>query len=71
MFKGIEIYKGRSYAEKIAVLPSQVRRKIHYMVARGEHLTGNGNLYHSGGIVWGLDRVETFRTFCLNRTEAQ
>ena len=42
MFKGIEIYKGRSFAEKIAVMPSQVRAKIQYMVTRGEHLTVTG-----------------------------
>ena len=42
MFKGIEIYKGRSFAEKIAVMPSQVRAKIQYMVSRGEHLIVTG-----------------------------
>ena len=34
MFKGKEIYKGRSFAKKIAVMPSQVRAKIPYMVSR-------------------------------------
>ena len=28
MFKGIEVYKGRSLADKIAVMPSQVRGNI-------------------------------------------
>ena len=41
-FKGIEVYKGRSFAEKIAVLPGQVRKKIDYMMSRGEHLTITG-----------------------------
>ena len=39
MFKGIEVYKGRTFAEKSAVLPSQVRRKIEHMVERREHYT--------------------------------
>ena len=63
MFKGIEIYKGRTYAEKIAVLPSQVRRKIQYMVARGEHLTVNGAtiiLAELCGVLIGLRRSEHF-----------
>ena len=42
MFKGTEIYKERSFAEKIAVMPAQVRGKIQYMVSRGEHLTVTG-----------------------------
>ena len=42
MFKGIEIFKGRRYAVKVAVLTAQVRRKIQSMVARGEHLTVTG-----------------------------
>ena len=32
MLKGIEVYKGRSFADKIAVLPGQVRKKIDYMI---------------------------------------
>ena len=42
MFKGIEVYKGRIFAEKSAVLPSQVRKKVEYMVARKEHYTIDG-----------------------------
>ena len=59
MFKGIVINKGRSYAEKIAVLPSHVRRKIQYMVARGENLTVNGAtiiLAELCGVLIGLRR---------------
>ena len=42
MYKGIEVYKGRTYAEKTAILPKQVRKKVQYMMARGEHLTIDG-----------------------------
>ena len=42
MYKGIQVYKGRSLAEKSAVLPVQVRKKVEYMVARKEHLTITG-----------------------------
>ena len=28
MYKGIQVYKGKRLAEKVAILPSQVRRKI-------------------------------------------
>ena len=42
MYKGIRVYKGISLKEKSAVLPCQVRKKIQYMVSRGEHLHING-----------------------------
>ena len=42
MYKGIEVYKGRTIAEKGAVLPSQVRKKIQYMIHRQEHYTIDG-----------------------------
>ena len=42
MYKGIEVYKGRVFADKAAVLPSQVREKIEYMIKRKEHLTITG-----------------------------
>ena len=42
MYKGIQVYKGRALADKIAILPSQVRRKIQYMMDRGEHYTVDG-----------------------------
>ena len=42
MFKDIEVYKGRSFADKIAAMPTQVRRKIQYMIKRGAHLTVTG-----------------------------
>ena len=42
MFKGIEVYKGRVFADKSAVFPSQVRKKIEYMIERKEHITISG-----------------------------
>ena len=63
MFKGIEVYKGRSFAEKIAVLPGQVRKKIEYMVRRREHLTITGAsiiLAELCGVLLGLRRSKHF-----------
>ena len=63
MFKGIEVYKGRKFAEKIAVLPSQVRKKIKYMMSRGEHFTVSGAsiiLAELCGVLLGLRRSEHF-----------
>ena len=42
IFKGIRVYKGKTFAEKTAVLPRQVRRKIQHMMLNKEHLTING-----------------------------
>ena len=63
MFKGIEVYKGRIFADKIAVLPAQVREKIEFMVARGEHYTISGAsiiLAELCGVSLGLRRSEHF-----------
>ena len=32
MYRGILIYKGTTFADKVAVLPYQVRKKIQYMI---------------------------------------
>ena len=63
MYKGIEVYKGRIFADKIAVLPSQVREKIELMVARGDHYTVTGAsiiLAELCGVLLGLRRSEHF-----------
>ena len=63
MYKGIQVYKGRSFAEKVAVLPSQVCTKMQYMMDRGEHLTVNGAsiiLAELLGVLLGLRRSEHF-----------
>ena len=65
MYKGIEVYKGRSFAEKVAVLPSQVRAKMQYMMDRGEHLTVDGAtiiLAELLGVLLGLRRAEHLAT---------
>ena len=63
MYRGIQVYKGRTYAEKSAVLPSQVRKKVQYMMSRGEHLSVNGAsviLAELLGVLLGLRRSEHF-----------
>ena len=63
MYKGIEVYKGRTYADKATILPSQVKRKIQYMMERKEHLTINGAtiiLAELCGVLLGLRRSEHF-----------
>ena len=63
MFKGIRVYKGRTFAEKTAILPSQVRRKIQYMMKLREHITIDGAaiiLAELCGVLLGLRRSEHF-----------
>ena len=35
MYKGILVYKGTSFTEKVAILPTQIRKKIEYMRGLG------------------------------------
>ena len=42
MYKGIKVYKGTSLADKVAILPDQVRKNIEHMMNRKEHLTIDG-----------------------------
>ena len=61
MYKGIQVYKGTKLAEKSAILPSQVRKKMQYMMARGEHykITGASILLAElCGVLLGLRRSE-------------
>ena len=61
MYKGIEVYRGRTFAEKSAVVPAQVRKKIEYMLEHGEHLTITGAsiiLAELCGVLLGLRRSE-------------
>ena len=63
MYNGIRVYKGRTLVEKTAVLPSQVREKLQYMMARKEHFTINGAaiiLAELCGVLLGLRRSEHF-----------
>ena len=62
MYNGIRVYKGQSLAEKTAILPSQVREKMQYMMARDEHCTINGAsilLAELCGVLLGCDRART------------
>ena len=63
MHNGIRVYKGQTLAEKTAILPSQVRKKIQYMSQKGEHYTINGAsiiLAELCGVLLGLRRAEHF-----------
>ena len=65
MYNGIRVYKGQSLAEKTDILPSQVRKKMQYMMARGEHCTINGAsiiLAELCGVLLGLRRAEHLAT---------
>ena len=65
MYRGIRVYGGKSFAEKSAILPSQVRKKIELMVARKEHLTISGAsiiLAELCGVLLGLRRSEFLAT---------
>ena len=59
----MRVYKGRTFADKAAIMPGQVRRKVQYMMSRGEHLTINGAsiiLAELCGVLLGLRRPEHF-----------
>ena len=65
MYKGIEVYKGRTYAEKSAVLPSQVRKKVEHMVHNKEHLNVTGAsiiLAELCGVLLGMRRSKFLAT---------
>ena len=61
MYKGIQVYKGTKLAEKVAILPSQVRKKIIYMLGQRE----KGSIDYASliladicGVLLGLRRSE-------------
>ena len=57
------MYKGTTLAEKSAIFLIQVRKKIEYMMERGEHYTLNGAtiiLAELCGVLLGLRRAEFF-----------
>ena len=61
MYKGIKVYKGTVLADKTAILPRQVRKKIEFLMARKEHLTIDGAsiiLADLCGVLLGLRRSE-------------
>ena len=63
MLRGIRVYKGTKLADKVAISPTQVRKKIEYMMEKGEHLTVDGAsiiLAELCGVLLGLRRSEHF-----------
>lgn len=65
MYRGMQVYGGKAFAEKTAVLPTQVRKKIEYMVGQQEHLTITGAsiiLAELCGVLLGLRRSEFLAT---------
>ena len=61
MYKGIQVYKGTTLAEKTAILPGQVREKIEYLLKDGEPLTIDASsiiLADLCGVLLGLRRSE-------------
>ena len=65
MYKGIQVYKGTKLADKVAILPNQVRKKIELMMAKGDHLSISGAsviLAELFGVLLGLRRSEHFAT---------
>ena len=61
MFKGIQVYKGTRLADKVAILPSQVRKKIVYMMQQRDRGTidyASVILADICGVLLGLRRSE-------------
>ena len=65
MYKGISVYKGTSLAEKTAILPTQVRRKIEFIIKESKHLSIDSVsifLADICGVLLGLRRSEFLAT---------
>ena len=63
MYQGIRVYKGTTLAEKTAILPAQVRKKIEYIKAREQNWSFNSAsiiLAELCGVLLGLRRSEFF-----------
>ena len=61
MFKGIRVYKETTFREKSDILPSQLRKKIAFIIERGDHFTINAAsiiLADLCGVLIGLRRSE-------------
>ena len=39
MYKGILVYRGTSLAEKTAILPTKVRKKMEFIIKESRHLS--------------------------------
>ena len=65
MYKGILVYKGTSLAEKTTILPTQVRKKIEFIVRESRHLSIDSVsifLADICGVLLGLRRAEFLAT---------
>ena len=63
MYSGIKVFKGVTLIDKVAISPAQVRKKIEYMLDKGEHLSIDGAsiiLAELCGVLLGLRRSEHF-----------
>ena len=63
MFRGMRVYKGNTLAEKTAILPSQVRMKIEYIMAEEQGWSIDSAsiiLAELCGVLLGLRRAEFF-----------
>ena len=61
MYKGIQVYKGTTLAEKVAIVPSQVRLKIEYLMKqRSQGTIGTASIILGDicGVLLGLRRSE-------------
>ena len=61
MYKGVLVYKGTSLAEKTAILPTQVRKKIEFIIKESSHLSIDSVsifLADICGVLLGLRRSE-------------
>ena len=61
MYKGILVYKGTSLADKTAILPTQVTKKIEFIVKESRHLSADSVsifLADTYGVLLGLRRSE-------------
>ena len=59
MYKGIQVFKGTTLVDKVAISSAQVIKKIEHMLTGGEHLTVNGASIILGelfGVLLGLRR---------------
>ena len=73
MYKGILVYKGTTLAEKTAIVPAQVRKKIDFMMKRHKNMnlsTACIILADLCGVLLGLRRSEFLASAekCPNRT---
>ena len=73
MYRGMLVYKGTKLAEKTAIFPRQIKRKIEYMLKEDTHTTIDGAsiiLADLCGVLLGLRRAEFFASAEKNPNRA-